>query len=80
MHVNHVRQNASINNMISKSNFSNKDILRFNLCTTTKFKLNCPKTSIYSHLELEKGLNWLQIMEFWINHVQINSIILILKR
>ena len=55
MCVNHVRQKASINNMISKSKFLNKDILQFNLQTTIKFKLKCPKNSIYSHFELEKG-------------------------
>ena len=53
--VKHVRQKALINNMISKLKFSNKDILRFNLQITSNFKLKCPKTSIYSHFELDKG-------------------------
>ena len=74
MHVKHVRQNALMNNMISKSKFLNKDILQFNLWITTKFELKCPKTLIYSHFKLGKGLNWLQMMEFWINRVRINSI------
>ena len=74
MCVKHVRQKASINSVISHSKFSNKDILRFKLQNTTKFELKCPKTSIYSHFELEKGLNWFQIMEFQINCVRINSI------
>ena len=55
MHVDHVGQKASINNMISKSKFLNKDILQFNLWITTKFELKWPKTSIYSHFELAKG-------------------------
>ena len=55
MCVKYVGQKASINNIISKLNFLNKDILRFNLWTTTKFELKCLKTLIYSHSELEKG-------------------------
>ena len=70
----HVGQKASINSMISKLKFSNKEILWFNLRITTKFELNCPKSLIYSHFKLKKGLNWLRLMEFWINRVQINSI------
>ena len=73
-YVKHVKQKASINNVISNSKFSNKDILRFKLRTTTKFELKCPKTSIYSHFDLGEGLNWLQMMEFQINRVRINSI------
>ena len=74
MYVKHVRQKALINNVISNSKFLNKGILWFKLQTTTKFKLKCPKTLIYSHFELDKGLNWLQIMEFRINRVRMNSI------
>ena len=74
MRVEHVGQKASINNMISKSKFSNKDILQFNFWITTKFELKCPKTSVYSHFKLVEGLNWLQMMEFRINRVWINSI------
>ena len=53
MCVDHVKQKALINNVISNSKFLNKDILRFNLQTTTKFELRYPKTFIYSHFELE---------------------------
>ena len=55
MHVDHVGQKTSINNMISKSKFLNKDILQFNLHISTKFELKCPKTSIYSHFKLAKA-------------------------
>ena len=53
--VKHVGQKVSINNMITKLKFLSKDILWFNLRITSNFELKCPKTSIYSHFELDKG-------------------------
>ena len=62
----------SINNVISNSKSSNKCTIRFTVWTTTKFKLRCPKTSIYRHFELSLSWNAFDLMELRTNRVRIN--------